>query len=242
VTVASNLPAGNAADGGRSSQSTDSQTRERINYEVGETRREIVRAAGGVRRVTVAVLVDGQSAAQADGTVVLQPRPEEELSALRDLVSAAVGLDETRGDVVTVRTLAFEPVPEAGAEAGASVFDGLTLDMMTLIQLGVLAIVSLVLGLFVVRPILASRTHGRPIAALAGPSPDSILTGEIDDGTYLAASPPDVRMPRTIGEDREPPDPAADPADRLRRLIAERQEDTVTILKRWIDSPATEKV
>ncbi|WP_438990596.1 flagellar basal-body MS-ring/collar protein FliF, partial [Lentibacter sp.] len=46
VTVASNLPDGAAGNGGDSNSSQNTETRERVNYEVSETLREITRAAG----------------------------------------------------------------------------------------------------------------------------------------------------------------------------------------------------
>ena len=58
VTVASNLPEGDAAGGGQG-KSESTETKERVNYEVSETQREILRSPGAVRRMTVAVMVDG---------------------------------------------------------------------------------------------------------------------------------------------------------------------------------------
>ncbi len=76
MTVASNLPEGDAAGGGNG-QSQSSETRERINYEVSETQRELLRGPGGIRRLTVAVLVDGQTVTAPDGTVTWEPRPRQ---------------------------------------------------------------------------------------------------------------------------------------------------------------------
>jgi flagellar M-ring protein FliF len=59
VTVASNLPEGDAAGGGNG-KSQSSETRERVNYEVSETQRELCAGPGGIRRMTVAVLIDGE--------------------------------------------------------------------------------------------------------------------------------------------------------------------------------------
>ena len=56
VTVASNLPDQDGGANGEGSTSQNSETRERINYEVSEIEREIIRAPGAVKRVTVAVL------------------------------------------------------------------------------------------------------------------------------------------------------------------------------------------
>lgn len=239
VTVASNLPEGDAGAGGNGKSET-SETRERLNYEVSETQRELLKGPGGIRRLTVAVLVDGQMVTAGDGTQTWQPRSEEELAALRELVASAVGLDEARGDVLTLKSLEFLLPPSLGTEAQASLLPALgPIDVMSVIQIVVLGLVSLVLGLFVVRPILASGRQAQsalpaPDAQLALPGTvggmDGVLTGEIEDGFAM----PDLPMVDFMGGgmDEEPPE---DPATRLRRLIEERQAESIEILRNWLE-------
>jgi flagellar M-ring protein FliF len=62
VTVASNLPEGDAAAGGPQATTDETETRERSNFEVSETTREFVRGPGGIQRITVAVLVNEPAA------------------------------------------------------------------------------------------------------------------------------------------------------------------------------------
>lgn len=240
VTVASNLPEGDAG-AGSGTQSQNSETRERVNFEVSETQRELVRGPGAVRRLTVAVLVDGLRVTDADGNVTWEPRPEEELAVLRELVASAVGLDESRGDVLTLKSLAFESMPEAGtlAEAGLMSSFG-QLDVMTLIQVAVLALVALILGLFVLRPILTSAPAsaaalpggaeplalpGAEMGELGDLSP-RLVSGEIDDIGNFSDLP-------VFGDAMELPD---DPVERLRRLIDERQAESVEILRGWLEA------
>ncbi|MDO9525304.1 MAG: flagellar basal-body MS-ring/collar protein FliF [Gemmobacter sp.] len=225
VTVASNLPDGDAASGD-SSSSQAAETRERVNYEVSETSRELQRAPGGVRRQTVAVLVDGIRA--PDG--VWTPRPDAELADLRDLVASASGFDADRGDVITLKTMEFQVLDPRGSLSEDSILSGL--DVMTLIQLAVASLVALVLGLFVLRPILSPMR--RAPMPLALPSTDAtgktrtVLTGEIDDGTDLP--------PLSVISDREHShDTPTDPVDRLRRLIEARQTESVEILRGWME-------
>ena len=59
VTVASNLPDGDVGGGGNDSQRSATESKERQNYEVSETRRERVILPGQIRKVSVAVMVDG---------------------------------------------------------------------------------------------------------------------------------------------------------------------------------------
>ncbi len=261
VTVASNLPSGNAAPGTGASTSQNSETRERVNYEVSETNRAVVRAPGGIKRLTVAVLVDGVRGTDASGDPTWEPRSDEEMAALKELVASAVGYDEARGDVVTLKSMPFEPLPEAGTAGAGSILDGI--NLMSAVQIAILAVVALVLGLFVVRPILAPRTvpalrdlsgpsgaldapAGAP-RELAGPSDvgrgeatgGQALTGEIDDGDDFFAGGFGTMQPTladlqgvSAAEDNFDPN---DPVQRLRRLISERQDETVEILRSWMN-------
>ena len=270
VTVASNLPDGDAAAGDNSSQSEDSETRERINYEVNETTREIVRSPGAIKRLSVAVLVDGLRTTNPDtGETVWEPRSEDELGALRELVASVVGFDEARGDSITLKSLEFEPVETEAPEATSpSLLQSLNIDAMSIIQLAVLALVALVLGLFVVRPILSRQQASVP--ALAPPSggvggslgtaatlddttqaatgagfDESItapaLNGEIDDGPGPL---PGASLVMDQGGSLSPPSlddidfsaGPADPVDRLRQLIEERKEETVEVLRSWMET------
>ncbi len=237
VTVASNLPDGEAGGGGSSNSQTN-RTRERVNYEVSETEREIQRAAGAIKRLTVAVLVNGVPATAADGTQSFEPRPDDELSALRDLVASAVGFDSERGDVITLKSMAFEPVEPLGTAATPDLFDRLSLDAMSLIQMAVLAVVTLLLGLFVVRPVLAGSAGDAPASL---PAPDDaggfdpmteLLTGEIEDenGNFVPAPLGQMGGFGPVDQDEQ-----ADAVERLRTLIGERQDETVEILRSWLE-------
>lgn len=241
VTVASNLPTGDAAAAGKSSQSSDSQTRTTTNYEISETRREVTRAPGAIRRLTVAVLVDGVAATDGDGEAAMRPRDDDELAALRELVVAAAGIDETRGDVVTVRSMPFEPATAGVEVEGPGLLAGFGLDVMAVVQAGVLAVVAIVLGLFVVRPILAPRQLPAPVRAPALRAAGPVLTGVIDDPDRTAAGAaapgPDGRIPAPARAAHDVLDPVA----RLRQLVRERQEATLDILKDWMDEPNEER-
>ncbi|WP_372605309.1 flagellar basal-body MS-ring/collar protein FliF, partial [Actibacterium sp.] len=87
VTVTSNLPNGDGALGS-SASSSNSETRERVNFEVSETQRELLRVPGAIRRISVAVLIDGQRVIDDSGAEVWQPLPQDELGALQDLVAS----------------------------------------------------------------------------------------------------------------------------------------------------------
>lgn len=238
VTVASNLPEGDASAGAQG-QSQTSETKERVNYEVSETQREVLKNPGSIRRMTVAVMVDGLQTTAADGSLSWAPRPEEELATLRELVASAVGLDEARGDILTLKSLEFQPLPvPEGTEATTSLLPQFgQIDVMSMIQTAVLAVVALVLGLFVVRPIVTSGSRQAlpaPGEQLALPpamtSGAMALTGEVDrDFDYGAFA--TARDGILDGETSE----QEDPATRLRRLIEQRQTESIEILRGWME-------
>ncbi|WP_296474629.1 flagellar basal-body MS-ring/collar protein FliF [Roseinatronobacter sp.] len=226
VTVASNLPDGDAAAVDGSAESRETQTRQRTNFEVSETRREIERNPGSIRRMTVAVLIDGVRSPAEDGTISWAPRPPEELEALRELVASAVGFDEERGDVITLRSLPFEPVAAIGTEARTGFLSLNNLDLMSLIKWAFLLAALIVIALFVLRPIL------RAIAESKG---DAVSGGAFDSfsPTLLETSNAGPTEFDAIGNDAFAP--TDDPVERMRRLIAERGDDSVQVLRHWMD-------
>jgi len=259
VTVASNLPNNGAGTAGKSS-SNNTTTSERINYEVSETTREVSKGPGAIRRLSVAVLVDGLQSVNAAGEPAWQPRETGELDALRELVASAVGYDEARGDTITIKSMKFEPITAIGTEATGGVLSSLQLDAASLIRVVVLAITALVLGLFVLRPILAARV-ALPAPTSALPPPDGpaetgatlpelpelpALNGEIDDGRQ-GGGPEMAVVSSNFGFSGKgsglPALPGAlerDPVARLRALIEERQAETIETLRGWMEDDIEE--
>ena len=245
VTVASNLPDGDAG-GNETATSQDSETRERVNYEVSETERAVTRAPGAIKRLTVAVLVSDVIEA-ADGEAT--PRSDNELAALQELVAAAVGFDEARGDVITIKAMPLQSAEPMGTAAESSLMDLFAFDIMSALQMAVLAVVTLILGLFVVRPILSKP----PAQQLLPPATDRAETGLALDAPDTASAAMDEPDFPDLDLNTPLPDlpglPAMgmadvagdgfgqsnDPVERLRNMIGERQEETVEILRSWLE-------
>ncbi|WP_312531958.1 flagellar basal-body MS-ring/collar protein FliF [Paracoccus sp. (in: a-proteobacteria)] len=106
VTAASNLPE-SQKNSDQQSKSSRTENRQRSNFEVSRTTREIRKQPGDVRRLSVAVLVNGSPQTGENGQPTLVPRSEPELAVIRELVASAVGYDEGRGDQLTVKSLNF---------------------------------------------------------------------------------------------------------------------------------------
>lgn len=231
VTAASNLPDGNEAQGDRS-EANRQETRQQANYEVTRVTREVSRQPGATRRLTVAVLVNGVPEETAAGEVQMVPRQQAELDVLRELVASAVGYDEARGDLITVKSLPFAGLGEAGTAAAPGFLDRLELNGLArilMIGLFALAVVFLVL-----RPVLKGRA--RPALDNSPPALDApALTGTILPATEAVAEPvaaaqPAPRAPEQLAL------PPGDPVARLRNMMKERHDESVKILTGWIDN------
>ena len=153
VGIENNIPAALGGDGAGASSSR-SESDELVQYEIGNTRREIIREAGDVRRMTVAVLINGIY--NVDGSdVTYAERSPEELNRLTELVKSAVGFQENRGDSVSVDSMRFMDYSmELGDPVEMSLMDNLSENIVTIIRsLMALLIVGLIM-IMGVRPIL----------------------------------------------------------------------------------------
>ena len=249
VTVASNLPDGDAAGGGDAS-SNDNETREVINYEVSETTREITKTPGSIARISVAVLVDGTKSIGENGQETWEPRAETELTVMSDLVKSAIGFNEARGDTVTIRSMDLQPAPPVSTSDGPGWVSATFFDPTPLIKPGITALVVLALGLFVLRPVLMSGRQPNLIeepvligASDINPSPTNIDSAQSAPSLAppggvpeLTMATPDFNM-ATADNMGMPMQFDEDPVERLKNLIEERQDETVEVLRNWIETP-----
>ncbi len=76
------------------------------NFEIDHVSDKRTLAPGAIRRLAVAVVVDGiEITDQGQNKVV--PRDREQLDKIAALVRGAVGIDEKRGDILTVESVPF---------------------------------------------------------------------------------------------------------------------------------------
>ncbi|RIK91679.1 MAG: flagellar M-ring protein FliF, partial [Proteobacteria bacterium] len=165
--VASNLPggAGGAIQGDGGSSQKSSRTSETTNYEIGKTVRRSVGSAGTVKRLTVAILLDGKPAAPAAGDgeapkAEFQPWSAEELADFEQLAKRAVGFSDQRGDQLTITNAPFRALD--AEQEDAPWFGPSTSALLGPALRGVLLLLALVaFGLLVVRP-LAGALAAQP--------------------------------------------------------------------------------
>ncbi len=154
VSVAANMPDGDT--GGQQGQNTNRSTRseETVNYEITKTVRSHVREAGAVRRLSVAVLVDGVTTVGSDGTRSYAARSAEDLERLTALAKSAIGFNQQRGDTLELANLAFAGVETPDAGTDTAPFLGLTRnDYFQIAWIVVSVLLGLLTVLFFLRPI-----------------------------------------------------------------------------------------
>jgi flagellar M-ring protein FliF len=97
-------------------QSGSNRQQDTTNYVVGKSTRHVISPQGQLARLSVAVIIDNQRvAAPAPAAGGAAPAPPASkpwdtatLTQIRTLVSSGVGLDETRGDKLTVENISFD--------------------------------------------------------------------------------------------------------------------------------------
>lgn len=106
--AASNLPGGAPPENG-AGVAQGAKRSETRNFEVSKVLRHSVEPVGRVVGLQVAVVVDGKWEGEGEERT-FTPLPKNELNKIRGLVASAVGLDEDRGDRITIESVPFAPV------------------------------------------------------------------------------------------------------------------------------------
>ncbi len=172
VSVASALPAGtqntSGGSGGNSGdKSSNSHNEETTNYEISKTVRTSTQDGGQVKRLSVAVVVDGTVKTLPNGKTQYTPRSKAEMAQIQNLVESAIGYDKARGDKVEVVNMAFARMDVGSFAPVPKPLLGLdSAYWFKIIEAGILSLTALLIGLFVVRPLI--RNMFAPIPGVGG--------------------------------------------------------------------------
>lgn len=247
VSVGQNLPGigGNTfADPEPSLESN--RVEETTNYEISRTVRNSIREVGEVRKMSVAVLVDGTYTEDADGNRVYEPRTQQQLDQIASLVRSAIGYDESRGDLLEVVNMQFADVNAEDALIEEQLMFGFERgDLLDAVEIITVAIMVILVILLVIQPMV-----GR-LLATEGPQMEEGLEAELLAGRPLnpALAGPDR------GEEFEPPALEEDDdalinmqqvegkvkASSIRKvedIVDNYPNETVSVLRSWMSSEA----
>jgi flagellar M-ring protein FliF len=157
VSAGTELPGGKQQADGASKGDNSRKTEEIVNYEISRITKTEVTEAGRINRISAAVLVDGNYTKNDKGELAYQPRPKDEIDRIAALVRSAIGFDAKRGDQVEVVNLRFAettPSPINEVTGWMSYLQFTKDDIMRGAEMGVMALLGLVVMFMVVRPLV----------------------------------------------------------------------------------------
>jgi flagellar M-ring protein FliF len=236
VSVGNELPGANQPGAGNAPRDTSNKNEETVNYEISRTTRTEVVEGGRMKRLSVAVLVDGIYGKGANGEVTYQPRPQEELDRIAALVRTAIGFDRNRGDQIEVVNLRFADGPQTVeiAEEGliASLLNPSKEDALHLIEIAVIALLTLIVLVTVVRPLLlkAIGREGPKRSSLVG----SLSNAAGTEGAVAAAPQRDSQTARMIEIAKVNGQVQQQSLERIGELVTTNPVESVAVLRQWI--------
>ena len=172
-------------EGGDGPSTRTKSTNEVRNYEVSRVISTTQNPSNQIARVFASVLVSDQEIVNPEtGVAETQPLPQEKLDEIRELVRNAIGIDDERGDNLTVSSAPF-----VGAVAGERVewyeqpwFEDVSQQIFTILTLAIVA-------LGVIRPllnrILVPVSAGEPGLMVVGEPQDESESVEVSEGESL---------------------------------------------------------
>ncbi|MES1199348.1 MAG: flagellar basal-body MS-ring/collar protein FliF [Pseudomonadota bacterium] len=245
ATAGANIPDGAGANGPQNgSTNANNSNQETINYQNSRTTTTRISDGGSVKRISVAVAVDGvTAAAQGNAQPQWTARTPEEMQHLTALVRSAVGFSEQRGDVVEVVNVRFARPAAEGAQAQPpGLMDDL--NIMRIIEVAAGLIAALALIFFVLRPLIGGLVRGGPRDAIGGPG------GGVGGPAAFGATPPPfaAALPAPDGEavagELEPSIDIAQIQGRVRassvkkvaEVVDKHPDESIQIIRGWLNN------
>jgi flagellar M-ring protein FliF len=229
VSVQNNLP--NADANAQPNGSQDQKQDETTNYEISKTVRTIVHEQPQLKRISLAVMVDGVSKPGADGAVTWSERPAEEVARIATLVRTAIGFNEARGDRVDVVSMKFA-APDEGPEPGPVPFwsridQG---DIFRLVENALVGLAVLAALFFVLRPMaLQLSVAGKALPAAGAASTEAATIAGGETAARLEGGADEmVQLSNVEGTMR------TSSIKRVAALIEARPEESVAMLRNWL--------
>ncbi len=220
-----NVPEANfRGDGFSGTQSSQDSSRESrtTNYEINKEEQQIVSPVGELKRLGVAVIVDGTyTKDEKTGAYTYVPRTAEEIARIKSLVSSAVGLDKDRGDNIEVSSIAFGAMDMSEGPSLVRNFIEMGQRLGKPLLTGLLVFLFLIL---VVRPVIMALIRPR------------VAEEEVEE----VASLPSMDERLAIEEALEVPEEALDTSRRLENaknlavsLTDQNMDQAIRLLKSW---------
>jgi flagellar M-ring protein FliF len=250
VSVTANLPDGDSASQPGQNSNRTQRSEETVNYEITKTIKNHIREAGAVRRLSVAVLVDGVTTVNSDGTRSYAARSAEDIERLTALAKSAIGFNQQRGDSLELANLAFAGVEPLDPGAPAPFLNLSRSEYFQIAWILVSALLGILVVLFFLRPIASgfyeAATAEQPVPAGAGGGVP-LLPGRTGAAQAALAPPaggglPDVpdaegaaaAADAMIDLDRVEGRVKASSMKKIGEIVEKHPEEAVAIVRSWM--------
>jgi flagellar M-ring protein FliF len=240
VSVANNLPEAEAnRQEGSANVRAQNRQEETINYEISRTVTKEVSQIGQIKRLSVALLVDGTYTTAEDGTKTYQPRDQAQLDKIEALVKNAIGFDANRGDSVEVLNMQFADT--APTDMPLNVWDTMSSEeYIKIAQTLIMMVMGLLVILLIVRPLTQRLVESAPSAAGAE-SAEQLLAAaglmpalEAPDGSTLPVQRSAVEEMLDI--DRVEGQLKASMVRRIGELIDKHPDEAIQVIRNWMQA------
>ncbi|HZZ31419.1 MAG TPA: flagellar basal-body MS-ring/collar protein FliF [Phenylobacterium sp.] len=253
ASAAAKVPGGAGVDPGADSTNASGKQESTTNYEITKTTTTQVVEPGAVKKISVAVAVDGAygPADKKGKPGAYAARSAAEMADIQQLVQAAVGYDQTRGDVVKVVNVKFPTAEDPDGVTAANPLMGFDKnDVMRVAELAVMGIVAILMMLFIVRPLLkgAMGGPGGPMAMVGGPgvtrmvtSPDGQpmqITVDPITGQQMLPAPGNEGLEQKIDIARIEGQVKASSVKRVAEFVDKHPDESVSIIRSWLHESA----
>ncbi|MDH3349573.1 MAG: flagellar basal-body MS-ring/collar protein FliF, partial [Desulfobulbaceae bacterium] len=149
--VETNLQGGGGQGGASGPNSNRSQRT--TNYEISRTISKIVNPIGSIKKISVAVLVSDKMTEDEDsGEKTFQPRDNNELTTIKNMIKGALALDFARGDQIEVLSMPFTYSAKQAEVVEAPPFN--VYEFLPLARYALLFGAGLLLYFLMIRPII----------------------------------------------------------------------------------------
>ncbi len=239
VSVAGNLPDGSTDSDSANSSATEARTEETVNFEVSKKVVNHVREPGLLKRLSVAVLVDGIHSFSEDGQRTYKARDIKEMELLATLVRGAVGFNADRGDSVEVINMQFAGVEQETAPE-VQFFLGMEKeDLLRMAEILVLSIVAILVILLVVRPLVTRAFEAIPQAAAAAEAArlsDQSATAALSGpgGQFGADQGVDNEFEDMIDLERIEGRVKASSVKKVGEIVHKHPDEALSIIRNWL--------
>ena len=252
VSVEENIPEGDGEQGGNADQSSRENDRreELTNYELNSKTTSTVRQGYKIENLSVAVVVNLERIVASLGGESNQAKVNVRLEELKTLISSAAGIDQKRGDLVTISAVPFMKNGEAlAASSSESIMDVLLAQVGSLIKSLTMIVIVLMLIRFGLKPVTTALLE--PPRAMTELPAEEALASLGFEATDDEGGIPEGGAPTIDGDPNAealdgPPDLVGQlakqreytPQKRLEQLVDLDEEQAIAIMKQWMRRPS----